>query len=328
MSVQITTTRRHRPGVLRSRGLLAFATGLLAGLWLDNLRRTRRAERRDPPEGSFVELGRGRLHYVERGSGPPLILIHGAAYLHGDMLDGPLGARLRQRYRCISFDRPGHGYSSEYPFHMAPQHQADLLRKAVRRLGVRRPILMGHSLGGAVALAYAARYPDEVAGVVTLAPQAFPKATAETVGFGLLGAVQGLPPLDRTISPVLGRLGLGKVIEEAFRPQEVPRSFLESAPAGLLTRPVQIRSTSQEILVDLPSMMALARQYRRIRAPMAALAGTGDVVLDAHDQAGRLARTVPGTRLHLLPGLGHMLHYFAPEAVMAALADVRMRAGL
>lgn len=275
-----------------------------------------------------MQVGGGRLHYVEQGSGPPLVLFHGAAYLHGDMSKGPLGARLRRRYRCISFDRPGHGYSSEYPFHMAPQHQADLLREAVRRLGIQRPILMGHSFGGAVALAYAARYPDEVAGVVTLAPQAFPKATAATVGFGLLGLLQGLPVLNRTISPVLGRMGMGKVIEEAFRPQKVPRSFLAATPAGLLARPVQIRSTSQEILTDLPSMAALPRQYRLIRAPMATIAGTGDIVLDAHDQAERLARTVPGTQLHLLPGLGHMLHYFAPDAVMSALDEVRDRAGL
>jgi len=303
----------------RSRTRFALGTaaaGIAAGLWMDGRRRARRAEALNPPDGRFVPAAGGRMHLVDKGAGPPVVLIHGAAFLHGDMMDGHLGDLLTRRYRALSVDRPGHGYTDDFPFHMAPQHQAAILRDGIRRLGVRRPVLVGHSLGGAVALAWALAHPSEVAGVVALAPQCYPDATLETTLIGLAAVLQAIPGICQTIGPVGGRMMMPGMMRQAFSPQPIPEAFRRAVPEGLLTRPKQIRSNGLELFVNLPAMQFLERCWPRLRVPVSLLAGTSDRVLAPERHAVRLAREVPGARLRLLPGLGHMLHYFAPEVVM------------
>lgn len=321
------TAASHRPGTVKA-ALALLGAGLLAGLWTDNARRARAAEAKHPPPGRFVEVAGGRLHVIDEGDGPPLVLLHGAAFMAGDMLDGELGDRLMQRYRVVAVDRPGHGFSDEFPLHMAPQHQARLVREAMRRLGVRRPILLGHSLGGAVALAYALEFPDEVAGVVALSPQAFPDGQVMTVAFGTLAVLQAEPLTSRTLWPPVGRQLIGPMVRQAFAPQRVPREFWQRAPFGLLTRPMQLRANGLEMLTDLPAMQLLSRRYRGLRVPLAVIVGSEDRVLAPEEQGVRLARTVPGAALIRLPGLGHMPHHFAPDAIVGAVRDICARAGV
>ncbi len=324
MHRQVSNRRVAPAGV----GAAALAAGLLAGLWSDNLRRARQAEARHPPPGRFVEVSGGRLHVVDEGDGPPLVLLHGAAFMHGDILDGELGDRLMERYRVLAFDRPGHGFSDEFPYHMAPVNQARLIREALRRLGIQRPILLGHSLGGAVALAYALDFPDEVAGVVLLAPQAYPEAEAQTVGLGLLATLQAEPLTSRTVWPPVARFLLRTMVRQAFAPQPIPREFMRRAPFGLLTRPMQLRANGLELMVDIPAMGLQARRYGDLRVPLTVIVGTADQVLDPEKQGGRLAGAVPGATLVRVPGVGHMLHHFTPDPIAGAVRDICARAGI
>jgi len=148
-------------------GLTALAAALI-GLKLYTDHHVRRAEARYPPLGEFVTVAGVDLHYVEQGSGPPVILIHGDG---GSVYDWTMSifARVAQDYRAIAFDRPGLGYSERPVDGASPFVQARLIHEAAEALGAEKPILVGHSRGGNVALAYGLSYPDAIAGVVTLA---------------------------------------------------------------------------------------------------------------------------------------------------------------
>ena len=109
-----------------------------------------------------------RLHYVERGHGDPLVLLHGNTTMGLDFLLGDFVRLLASRYRVIIFDRPGCGWS-ERPRGRAvyvPRTQARLIHGALERIGVHRPIVHGHSWGAMVALAMALDFPDSIRAIV------------------------------------------------------------------------------------------------------------------------------------------------------------------
>ena len=120
----------------------------------------------------FVTIDGTRLHFFIKGAGRPVVLIHGNPGSGQDWtrLFGPLAAH----HKTIAFDRPGHG-RSERPKQIdaTVEVQARLLHDALKQLHVERPIVVGHSWGGALALVYAINYPKDVSGVVLVAPAVY-----------------------------------------------------------------------------------------------------------------------------------------------------------
>ena len=112
----------------------------------------RRAVADHPPAGQFIEVDGTRVHYVDEGEGPPVVLIHGASGNVNDWTFDMVG-RLSDRYRVIAFDRPGLGYTDMIGRGAPVADQARLLADAAAALGADAPIVVGHSYGGSVALA-------------------------------------------------------------------------------------------------------------------------------------------------------------------------------
>ena len=134
----------------------------------------RRIEAALPPRGRFIDVPGARLHVVERGQGPALLLVHGLAgqlcHFTYDLVD-----RLAAQYRVVAVDRPGSGYSLREPGASAAlSAQADVLTALIERLQLGRPLLVGHSMGGAVALVLAQRHPERVSGLALIAPLTHP----------------------------------------------------------------------------------------------------------------------------------------------------------
>lgn len=135
----------------------------------------RRAEADHPPAGRFIEVEGVRLHYVERGSGTPVVLLHGNGTRAEDFRGSGVLDRLAADHRVIAFDRPGYGFS-ERPkdWTWTPERQADLFIRAFEGLGIERPVVVGHSWGTLVALALALDHPQRVRGLVLLAGYYYP----------------------------------------------------------------------------------------------------------------------------------------------------------
>src|SRR5260370_21472389 len=122
-------------------------------------------------ESKFVNVEGANLHFVIKGAGRPVVLLHGnpGSCQDWSRLYGPLAAA---RYQAFAFDRPGHGHSDR-PSHngdVTVEVQARMLCAPLHVLPGPRPILVGHSWGGALALAYALAYHRDDSWLVLISP--------------------------------------------------------------------------------------------------------------------------------------------------------------
>jgi pimeloyl-ACP methyl ester carboxylesterase len=300
----------------------AITTGLVGGTAWYAHRFSRAVERRHPPKGRFVEVGRGRrLHYVMRGEGPPVVLLHGASAQLEDMTSS-LMPTLAERHRVVAFDRPGHGYSDRPPYRAWAEAQARVLHEGVRRLGLHKPIIVGHSMGGGVAIAYGMLYPKELTGVVFLSGLAFPELRPDFLRFAgpaipLLGTA-----ISHTIFQPVQRVMVPRMLRKFYAPQSIPAAAQREMPIGMLYRPKAIKANSEDQMAVLPSLIDLAFHYKRYPLPVTIFAGTEDQTTDPSKHAIRLSKRLPRVKLHMLEGMGHMVHHYAQREIAAAVDDL------
>ena len=301
---------------------MALAAGALAAAALCTRQVTSRIEQRNPPVGRFVETSAGtRLHYVEAGEGSPVVLLHGATNLLQDMTSSLL-PRLARSHRVVAFDRPGHGYSERQAYRAWDEAQARAIHDGVRRLGLHKPVIVGHSISGGIAMAYGMLFPDELAGIVFLAGLAFPE-TPSGAWKSIGPATPGLGSvLSYTLYQPLQRLMVPSMLKKFFAPQEMPERYRQEMPVEMLYRPQAIKANAEDQLMVVASLIDLALHYSRYPLPVVVMAGTEDQTTDPLRHAVPLAARLPRARLHMLPGLGHMIHHFAQDEIAQAVEEI------
>ncbi|HTH98255.1 MAG TPA: alpha/beta hydrolase [Stellaceae bacterium] len=275
-------------------------------------------ERRHPPRGRFLSVGGVGLHYYDRGTGRPVVYLHGAGAVAEELFIGPLGDMLARRHRVVAIDRPGHGFSGYEPHLAGPRAQAKLLHAALGRLGIERPILVGHSWGGALALAYATKYPQNVSGLVCIAAWCF---AARQTSIALMTSMT-LPLIEamvgRSFAPSMLRRFGRRTVGRIFEPDPVP-AYFTNYPLELSLRIGQLRANGRDLLALNPDMMRIQRFYRRLAVPLEVVVGSADRIVDPHRHGRRLAVMVPGARLTNIAGAGHMPHHLDPTSITAAV---------
>jgi pimeloyl-ACP methyl ester carboxylesterase len=289
---------------------------------LANTLSARRAERRSPPVGRFVEVDGVRLHYVALGDGPPLVLLHGNGSMIQDFASSGLIQDVARRYHVIAFDRPGFGHSTRPRDRVwSAAAQADLFHAALSRLGVSRALVLGHSWGASVATALALTYPQSVSGLVLVSGYYFPTFRPD---MALLSgpAVPVLGDLARhTVAPVMARLLWPLLLRKVFDPAPVPPKF-RRFPKEMAVRPSQLRAAAAESALLGPAAASTADRYAELEMPVVIVAGTGDRLIDPDAQARRLHREIAGSSLRMVPGAGHMVHQTHTAAVLSAIDEV------
>lgn len=288
----------------------SLAAGLI-GAGLYSARVARRAEEQVPMDGRLVEAGGTLLHVTEQGEGPPLLLIHGlGAQLRSfaqEMVDD-----LARDHRVIRVDRPGSGYSPPLPSrsqHLADQ--ADAVAALIGALGLEKPWLVGHSLGGALSLHLAERHPDKVAGLALIAPATQPVVAIPDVFRGLMVPLPVAGLVSRTIAVPLGLATRDKVLAEVFKPEPVPADYLSAGGGALALRPSNIEAACADLQLAQVGAEEMVGRYRSLRTPVAILYGRGDNLLDPQVHGAKTADEITGARLKLVEG-GHMLPFTQP----------------
>ena len=270
----------------------------------------------DPPKRSFLDVPGGpRIAYVEAGAGPPLILIHGALTALDDMWLGPMSALARD-FRVVAIDRPGHGASEHVRLSDASVwRQARIVRDLAHALGLSQPVVVGHSFGGAVALAHGMAYADETAAVVAVSPICFPELRLEQVLFGpravpFAGDVLArmLAGPDAAILPLLWHA--------MFLPQHMPTRFEDEFPFALARQPSRLVADGENANMLWADLTRSAMSYADCRVPVGILCGGSDIVTNPWLHGRMAASMIPGAQFRMLPGLGHMLHHFEVDAVV------------
>jgi pimeloyl-ACP methyl ester carboxylesterase len=294
---------------------------VFAGLALFSLNVSRKIEKALPALGQWVEVTGGRIHYVAGGpeDAPPVVMIHGilANLRH---FSYALADRMAVDHRVILIDRPGWGYSTGTP-RPGIGRQADMIAEALGKLGVVKPLVVGHSMGGAVSLALALRHPELPRGLALIAP--FTQPVAQLVDtFRALQVPAFLAPIIAwTLSVPIGiRTGAQKTAQ-VFSPDPVPADFASRAGGVLALRPAGFESGAFEVRAANAEMERQAARYGEIALPVAILYGRGDYLLDPSLHGEKTAESIPGAKLTLIDG-GHMPLIVRPDVTEAWLRDV------
>lgn len=293
------------------------------------------AEAATPPLGRMLDIDGVPVHALVMGSGPDLVLIHGAS---GNLRDLTMGfaSRLTDRYRVILFDRPGMGWTGRLPgsggawntTEETPRAQAALLQKAADALDVRNPIVLGHSFGGIVALAWGLSRPDDTAALVLAGAVSEPWPGGLGWTYTVNGSLPGGALFVPMVTAFVPRTYIEGSINAIFAPQEAPAGYGDHLGTGLTLRRTSLRANAQQVNALRPHVVEMQKQYGKLTMPIEAVHGDADTIVPAHIHAEVLMGDVPRGALKILPGQGHMLQHTAPEELIAAIDRAAARAGL
>jgi pimeloyl-ACP methyl ester carboxylesterase len=316
----MTDHDRSTSGAATRLAPIALASAaILAGAALQANADARRAERMHPPRGRFLMAGGIRLHLLDsgRGEGTPVVLLHGNAVTAEDWIASGVFARLAARHRVVAFDRPGYGYSDRPRDRLwTADAQAEVLAEAMSHLGLDRPVVVGHSWGTLVAVALGLDHPEAVSGLVLASGYHYPTARADVVLFSPPAVPVVGDVLRYTVGPMAGRLIAPGMVRRMFQPVPVPPAFNAAVPVPIMLRPWQIKASAEDAASMTPRTATVAPRYAELgRMPVAIVAGAEDKIVDVGRHSMRLHRDVPGSALHVMPGLGHMVHHGAPDLV-------------
>jgi pimeloyl-ACP methyl ester carboxylesterase len=301
----------------------ALVTAAVTAVWVQ--RRSRGAERAQPPAGRLLDIDGVRLHVVEKGEGSEVVLIHGNMVSERDYEASGLLERLARNHRVIAFDRPGFGHSTRPRDRLwTPAAQAKLIHAALAQLGVKQAVVVGHSMGAMVALVLALDHPEVVRRLVLLGGYYYPSARIDA----LLTAPVALPVLGDvmryTVTAISARLMLNRLVRAMFAPREVPGNFIPALSREMMVRPIQLRANAEDAAFMVPQAKASSERHHELRMPVAILAGADDKVIDVEAHSARLHRELAGSTLAVVPGAGHMVHHAAPDEVVAAVDGFEM----
>ncbi|MET3841017.1 alpha/beta hydrolase [Bradyrhizobium sp. OAE829] len=300
--------------VVATLAILALVTQ--GGVWL--------TQRAHPAQGRMVEVADATLHVVDIGprdpASPPIVMLHGASS-NLEVMRQPVGDRLAKSHRVILIDRPGHGWSTRANLgDSTPAVQGRMIAEALAKLGVTKAIFVVHSWAGALGARIALDYPQVVAGMVMLAPAAYPWPGGvgrynELVATPVIG-----PLLAYTITLPLGTLLMESGIRGVFLPQPMPAGFIDSTATRLLLRPREFMANARDLSTLRAAMAEQSPRYGEIKAPITIIVGdASDKTVSTHIHSRPLAAVAPNAKLIVLPGVGHMVQYAVPDLVVSEI---------
>jgi pimeloyl-ACP methyl ester carboxylesterase len=276
-----------------------------------------------PAQGRIVEVAGAALHVVEIGprdaTGPPVVMIHGASS-NLEAMRHPLGAMLAKQHRVILIDRPGHGWSTRANLaDSTPAIQGRIIDEALQKLGVGPAIFVVHSWAGALGARMALDYPKRVAGLVMLAPVAYPWPGGVGWYNRLINTPVIGPLLAYTITLPLGYFLTEPGARGVFLPQSMPENFVKDSATRLLLRPREFLANARDLVTLKAAVTEQAPRYGDIRVPTVIITGEADKTVSTHRHSRPFAAAVPQTKLIVLPDVGHMIQNAAPELVISEI---------
>jgi haloalkane dehalogenase len=270
-----------------------------------------------PFASHFEDVNGSRVHYLDEGVGPPLILLHGNptwSFLYRDLIAG-----LRDRYRCIAVDYPGFGLSRAGPgYGYTPAEHAQVLEDLTLRLDLREATLMVQDWGGPIGFAVATRHPDRFSAFVIGNTWAWPKSDPGTQAFSRLlgGRIGGWLILQRNFF-------VERIIPAGVRRKKLPAAVMNAYrgpfPTPQSRRPVHVFPreilTSRAFLADIESKLAVLGDR-----PALVVWGTKDFAFRAAERR-RWEEVFRHHRTVLLDGAGHYIQEDAAQDIVAAIRD-------
>ena len=287
--------------------------------------REARIEARYPPLGQMVEVNGKRVQAYVTGSGPDLVMIHGSS---GNMRDLILALEdtLAPHFRVIIFDRPGLGYSDR----LSAQgdtfiDQAMILRDAAKKLGAGKPIVLGHSLGGIVSMAWATHAPDDLSALALISPVIMPFDTPTSTYY----KINKHPIIGLFVNHFIGAFhyegAIQNGLDEVFAPDPPPAGYREKMGVELVLRPKTIQSNARQRNQIHEQIRALEADYDNVRVPIEILHGDLDTTVSLKIHAEGLKNRIDDVNVTIWQDQGHMPHHFKQADILDAVQRLQSR---
>ncbi len=300
--------------------IVVIVVAALAGLALLTQAGVLVLQRIYPAQGAPIEVAGAKLNVLDIGprdaKGPAIVMIHGATSNLGSMRV-PIGDRLATAHRVVLIDRPGHGWSTrDNTRDSLPTVQAKQIDEALGKLGISNAIIVVHSLAGGLGALMPLDFPKRVAGLVMLAPVAYPWPG----GVGEYNRVMTTPVIGPLLAYTI-TLPLGIFLTEpgarsVFAPQTMPEHYVRDAAIPLVLRPHAFLANAWDLITLKPAIAEQAPRYKDIKVPVTIVSGDADKTVFPDIHSKPLAKVVPGAKLIMLPGVGHMVQNAAPDLVI------------
>jgi haloalkane dehalogenase len=271
-----------------------------------------------PFEDRYADVDGARVHYVDEGEGPPLLLLHGNptwSFLYRDVIKG-----LRDRYRCIAPDHPGFGLSKTVPagYAFTPAAHAKILEQLILQLDLRGITMMVQDWGGPIGFSAATRHPERFDAFVIANTWAWPKSDPGTQVFSRLlgGPIGGYLILKRNffVEKILPggvrRRTLSDAVMNAYRgPFPTPES----------REPVHV--FPREILGSRPFLGEIERRLPTLAAKPALITWPTKDVAFREPERRRWEDLFPQHHTVLIEGAGHYVQEDAADEIVRAIRD-------
>ncbi len=309
--------------------IATLAAFLIATALITDARAKQRAaavEAAFPPLGQLIDVDGTKVHALTRGTGPDLILIHGASGNIRDLV--PLMDLLSPHYRVTAFDRPGLGWSDPIPDEASLTDQALLLSQAATRLGITDPILLGQSYGGSVALAWALYAPLKPRALVLVSSPSLPWPGKLDPWYQLTATWPGQHIAIPLVAAWVPESYVDKAITGIFTPDAAPPGYLATIGAGLSLRRQTLQTNSDQVNALRDQIVAQSQDYGTLTLPIELIHGDADTIVPLTIHSHPLSQMLPNAHLTVIQGAGHMPHHAHPDVVLAAIARAAQRAGL
>ena len=280
-------------------------------------------QRAYPAQGRMIEVAGATLNVLEIGprdaAGPPIVIIHGASS-NLQTMRRPLGDMLALHHRVILIDRPGHGWSTRARLEdSTPAIQGRMIDAALETLGIGRAIFVVHSWAGALGALMALDYPRRIAGLVMLAPVAYPWRGGVGWYNKLVTTPVIGPLLAYTITLPLGYFLVESGARNVFLPQIMPEDFVANTATPLLLRPREFLANAWDLAALKAAVAEQAPRYGDIKVPVVVIAGDMDKTVSPNIHSRPFVAAVPDAKLIVLPDVGHIVQNAAPERVIGEI---------
>ena len=276
----------------------------------------------NPRRGRMTRVRGGRIHWLDQGRGQPILLIHGlGGNLHN--FTYALTAELTDGFRVITIDRPGCGWSERDGADQATlAEQARMIAEFIAAENLGKPLVVGHSLGGAIALALALNHPDRVGGLALICPVTHEVTTIPDAFKGIdVPYPRLVPVIGHTLAGLLSLAMEKKIFAEVFDPEPVPGDFLTRGGGIEGRRADSYIAAAQDMAQSRASVDQIAGREGELRLPVGVLYGAEDNLLDPATQ-GRAFAEKAGASYGELDGRGHMIPLTAPKDCAAFIRDM------
>lgn len=284
-------------------------------------------ERRDPNIGVLTDVGGFRMNalHIQAGADadlPPLVFIHGAS---GNLRDQEAAflPLLKGRAEMLFVDRPGHGYSERGgPANDTPDGQAAAIAALMDSYGIKRAVIVSHSLGGAIAASFALYHPEKTAGLVFLSPATHPWPGGVDWYYNLAATPVIGWIFTHFVSLPAGMVLMDDATKSVFSPNRRRDTYVQEGAPALVLRPDTFRSNAIDVAGLNAYVTRVAPHYPEIRTPTVIITGDSDPVVLEEIHSQGLARDIAGSELVTIHGLGHKPDYVVTDVAIAAIEKV------